>query len=303
MDAKVPIYINPYTDFGFKKLFGEEGNKDLLIDFLNQLLPERHQILELEFKNVEVLPGLAEERKAFFDIHCKSVGGETFIVEMQKAKVKYFKDRALFYSMIPIRDQAQRGGEWNFKLEPVYFIAILDFLYDEKEELAKFRRDISLKDQDCEDFFDKLHFRFLQMPAFKLKEHELVTHFDKWCYFLKNLESFAEIPNILREPIFEKAFQTARVANFTPAQRDAYEQSIMDYIGIREVAVTAKEEGKIEGIIEGKIAGIMERDTQLVIRFHKRGKSAEEISETLDIDILQVQSIIEEYQHQNGAEK
>lgn len=285
MEASKPIFINPYTDFGFKKLFGEEGNKDLLIDFLNELLPSRHQIAALDFKNVEVLPGLAEERKAFFDIHCKSISGESFIVEMQKAKVKHFKDRALFYTTFPVREQATKGAEWDFHLEPIYFIAILDFWYDEENELAKFRRDVCLKDQDCEAFFDNLHFKFLQMPAFNKTEKELQTHFDKWCYFLKNLESFDDIPQILREPVFEKAFQTARVANFTAKQRNAYEQSVMDYIGVREVAVTAKEEGREEGREE--------RDIEHITRFHKKGKSIAEISELLDISTARVQAIIE----------
>jgi len=177
-------YINPYTDFGFKKLFGEEGNKDLLIDFLNQLLPAHHQIANLNFRNVENLADLSAERKAIFDIHCKAVSGERFIVEMQKAKVKYFKDRSLFYVTFPIREQAQTG-EWNFRLEPIYFVAILDFEYDEAEERRKFRRDVALKDQDGDVFFDKLHFKFLQMPLFNKKENELETKFDKWCYFLK----------------------------------------------------------------------------------------------------------------------
>ncbi|TAF68052.1 MAG: hypothetical protein EAZ55_00890, partial [Cytophagales bacterium] len=84
-------YINPYTDFGFKKLFGEEANKDLLIDFLNQLLPPRHQIADLNFRNPESLGDLPAERKAIFDIHCVALSGERFIVEMQKAKLKYFK--------------------------------------------------------------------------------------------------------------------------------------------------------------------------------------------------------------------
>jgi predicted transposase/invertase (TIGR01784 family) len=124
----MPKYINPYTDFGFKKLFGEEANKDLLIDFLNELLPPHHQIAYLTFQNVELLPDTEEERKAFFDIHCMASNGERFIVEMQKAKVKHFKDRALFYTTFPIRDQAKQG-KWNFKLDPIYFIAVLDFFY------------------------------------------------------------------------------------------------------------------------------------------------------------------------------
>ncbi len=105
-------YINPYTDFGFKKLFGEEGNKDLLIDFLNQLLPPHHQIAELTFRNTETLADLPVDRKAIFDIHCMATSGERFVVEMQKAKVKFFKDRSLFYVTFPIRDQAEKG-EWS----------------------------------------------------------------------------------------------------------------------------------------------------------------------------------------------
>jgi hypothetical protein len=118
-------YFNPYTDFGFKKLFGEEGSKDLLIDFLNQLLPTQHQIAKLSFKNPENLSTTLEERKAIFDIYCESASGERFIVEMQKAKMHFFKDRSLFYSTFPIREQGQKGV-WDFRLLPVYFIAILN---------------------------------------------------------------------------------------------------------------------------------------------------------------------------------
>ncbi|WP_027004025.1 Rpn family recombination-promoting nuclease/putative transposase [Hugenholtzia roseola] len=247
-------YINPYTDFGFKKLFGEEANKDLLIDFLNQLLPAHHQIADLNFRNVESLADLSAERKAIFDIHCKAVSGERFIVEMQKAKVKYFKDRSLFYVTFPIRDQAQTG-EWNFKLEPIYFVAILDFEYDEAEERRKFRRDVALKDQDGDLFFDKLHFKFLQMPLFRLQEHELKTRFDKWCYFLKNLESFDHIPNILNEPIFQKAFGTAELASLSAEQRDRYEQSLIQYRDLKSALETAIEEKAVEiaknAILEG----------------------------------------------------
>lgn len=238
-------YINPYTDFGFKKLFGEEGNKGLLIDFLNQLLPSHHQIKDLSFRNLENLPDSTEERKAFFDIHCEAESGERFIVEMQKAKVKHFKDRALFYTTFPIREQAQKG-EWNFELSAIYFVAVLDFFYDENEEKAKFYRDVKLKDQDCETFYEKLHFKFLQMPAFIKTEKELKTKFDKWAYFLKNLESFEDMPQILNEAVFQRAFDTAEVANFTPEQRAEYEQSRMNYLGVKAVSDTAKEEGKKE---------------------------------------------------------
>jgi len=243
-------YINPYTDFGFKRLFGVEANKDLLIDFLNQLLPAKHQIKDLTFKNVENTPDLPEERKAIFDIHCESMTGERFIVEMQKAKIKYFKDRAIFYITFPVREQADKG-DWNFKLNPIYYIALLDFEYEERDEIKKkkpkFRRDVMLLDiEDHEVFFDKLRFTFLQMPAFDKAEKDLITHYDKWCYFLQNLENMDNIPEILQEEIFKKAFKTAEIANLTKDEYKKYIDSLDAYREVKGVRETAIEENKIE---------------------------------------------------------
>ncbi|BCG65480.1 MAG: hypothetical protein methR_P3319 [Methyloprofundus sp.] len=244
-----PKYLNPYTDFGFKKLFGEEVSKDLLIDFLNQLLPSYHQIVELQFKNPENFNDTAKERRAIFDIYCQAENGAKFIVEMQKAKVNYFKDRSLFYSTFPIRGQAEKG-DWDFKLLPIYFIAILDFHYDEQEEERKFRRDVSLKDQDDDIFYDKLHFKFLQMPLFNKQAHELESHFDKWGYFLKNLESFDHIPAILNEPIFNKGFDIAQISHLNPDQYETYQKSLIEYWEVNSVKETAFNEGKLEGKLE-----------------------------------------------------
>lgn len=267
-------YLNPYTDFGFKKLFGEEANKDLLMDFLNQLLPPRHQIANLHFKNVENLPHLSVERKAIFDIYCKSVTGEDFIVEMQKAKINFFKDRALFYSTFPIRDQAKQG-EWDFKLTPIYYVAILDFKYDEKEEQKKLLREVALRDQDGDLFYDKLHFKFIQMPLFNKAEHELKTHFDKWLYFLKNLDNLNHIPAILKEPIFEKAFLTLEEANLTRDQLEQYQKSLLTYWELKGVVDTARDEGKLQGKAEGRLEGKVE----VAIKLKQKGLPLEMISE------------------------
>ena len=291
----MPRYINPYTDFGFKKLFGEEGNKHLLIDFLNQLLPSHHQIHHLYFRNLENLPDTSGERKAFFDIYCVSMSGEQFIVEMQKAKVKHFKDRALFYTTFPIREQAQ-VGDWDFELKAIYFVAILDFFYDENEERAKFYRDVKLKDQDCEIFYDKLQFKFLQMPAFTKTEVELETHFDKWAYFLKNLETFEHIPQILNEKVFQDAFEVAELANMTVEQRNLYESSRMNYLGLKAVSDTAKEEGREEGIEVGMEVGRNEKEIEMILKAYSKGKSVEWISDFLDIPLDRVRQVIAEYE-------
>lgn len=275
-------YLNPYTDFGFKKLFGEEASKDLLIDFLNQLLPAHHQIAELQLNNTENLPDILPERRAIFDIACTSITGERFIVEMQKAKHHFFKDRALFYVTFPIRDQVEKGG-WNFKLSSVYFIAILDFIYDEQEERQKFRRDIALRDQDGELFFDKLHFKFLQMPLFNKTEQELTSHFDKWLYFLKHLVDFENIPHILNEPIFQKAFQIAELANLSREQFAIYEKHLLDYWTTWSVIDTAREEGRQKGVEEGRQEGIVEGRQEGIVEGRQEGKREGELQKALEI--------------------
>ena len=244
-------YFNPYTDFGFKKLFGEEANKELLIDFLNSLLPKEHSIQTLQFRNTEHL-GISEaDRRAVFDIFCQAKSGEYFVVEMQKAKQLYFKERALFYASLPIVEQAIKGKDWDFKLAAVYLIGVLDFEYDEKEERRKFMRDVSLKDQDGDLFYNKLRFLFLQMPLFNKSESELETQQDKWVYFLKNLEAFDSIPSILREPVFEKAFHTAELASMSQKERERYEANLKIYRDNFAVMKTAIMEGEARGRAEG----------------------------------------------------
>ena len=233
-------YINPFTDFGFKRIFGEEVNKDLLIDFLNQLLPEKHQIKDLFYKKTENLGAGETDRKAIFDIYCESQNGDKFIqtVEMQKAKQNFFKDRSLFYATFPIREQAEQG-DWDFQLKAVYCVAILDFAFEEQPASPKFVHTVQLKDQEGAVFYDKLTFIFLEMPKFNLKENELQTQFDKWLYFLKNLERFETIPSKLRDRIFEKAFSVAEIARFNPNQMEAYENSLKYFRDMNNVINTA----------------------------------------------------------------
>ncbi len=283
-------YINPYTDFGFKKLFGEEGSKDLLVDFLNQLLPSHHQIADLSFKNPENLDDTEQGRTAIFDIYCQTDTGAKFIVEMQKAKVNFFKDRSLFYSTFPIREQAEKGG-WDFRLLPIYFIAILDFHYDEQEEMRKFRRDVSLKDQDGELFYDKLHFKFLQMPLFNKQAEELETHFDKWVYFLKNLETFDHIPSILNEPIFNKGFEIAEIAHLKPEQCEQYQKSLLEYWEVKNVKDTAFYEGKSEGLMEGKVEGKKEGKMEVAKALKQQNIAIEIIAATTGLTEAEVEKL------------
>ncbi|AMO19967.1 PD-(D/E)XK nuclease family transposase [Flavobacterium columnare] len=245
-------YINPFTDFGFKKIFGEEASKNLLIDFLNTLLPQHDQIKELSFKNTEQLGITDLDRKAIYDIYCQNEKGEKFIVELQKAKQNFFKERTIYYATFPIREQAEKG-EWNYHLKSVYCIGILDFTFDDYEsepEKSEVVHTIKLKNQNGKVFYDKLTYIYLEMPNFKKQETDLNSRLDKWLYFIKNLEDFQNIPTIFKDEVFTQAFEKAELANFGQWELDKYESSLKVYRDLKSIIDTAFDDGKIEGKIE-----------------------------------------------------
>ncbi|MDP8100373.1 Rpn family recombination-promoting nuclease/putative transposase [Phocoenobacter atlanticus] len=225
IQIKEEKYINPFTDYGFKRLFGEEPNKNLLLDFLNELLKEEQGIItELTYLKNEQLGNTEINRKAVFDLYCTNEKGEKFIVELQKTKQQFFKDRALYYSTFPIQEQAKKGSFWNFKLEKIYTIAILDFVFDEDKDYPhKFRYDVKLKDIETNKIFsDKLNFIYLEMPKFNKSVEELTTRFEKWLFVIKNLNKLERIPQELQEKIFVQLFESAEIAKFSPREYQDY---------------------------------------------------------------------------------
>ncbi len=245
-------YINLFTDFGFKKLFGTEFNKPILIDFLNELLSsETGVITDLTFLSTEQLGRNQFDRRAIFDIHCTNEDGEYFIVELQKAKQNYFKDRSVYYSTFPIQQQAEKG-DWNFKLKAVYTIGILDFIFDEdKTDNDVFHHEVKMVNIKTKKiFYDKLTYIYLEMPKFNKSEDELETHFEKWLFVLKNLHNLTDRPAKLQEKIFSQLFEQAEIAQFDESEYDNYEESLKVYRDLKNVEETAFDDGKIEGKIE-----------------------------------------------------
>lgn len=243
-------YINPFTDFGFKKLFGTEPNKDLLINFLNDvILPQQKKVADLSYRKNEYIGHTEMDRKAIFDLYCISPSGERFIVEMQKAKQNYFKDRSVFYSTFPIQEQAQ-AGDWNYRLSAVYTVGILDFAFNEdsKSNLTKeVRHEVQLKNQKGDVFYDKLTFVYLEMPHFNKSEDELETTYDKWLFVLKHLPNLTERPQKLQERIFQRLFEAAEIAKFSHEEKEQYEESLKSYRDLKNVIDTAFDEGEAKG--------------------------------------------------------
>ena len=250
-------YINPYTDFGFKKLFGTELNKDLLISFLNALFDDKNREIEdVKYLNAEQLGDGYGDRRAVFDVYCMTKDGSRFIVEMQKAEQEYFKDRSVYYATAPIREQAPKG-KWNYRLDAVYTIGILNFTFPNNEyPTDSYIHEVKLKDTgDNHVFYDKLTFVYLEMPKFNKREDELVTMFDKWMFALRNLSRLLERPKSLQERIFKRLFDQAEIAQFTVEERREYAESVKDYWDYYSTMKTAHEKGLAEGVAKGRAEG------------------------------------------------
>ena len=257
-------YVNPFTDFGFKKIFGEEADKNSLIDLLNALLSGRGEgnIKDLSFKNSEQLPETADNRKAVFDIYCENDKGEKFIVELQKARQNFFKERTIYYSTFPIREQVEKGN-WNFELKAIYCIGILDFVFNDYDktdpEADLIVHYVDLKNQLGRTFYNKLTYIYLEMPRFNKTIDELNTRLDQWLYFIKNLEDIQTIPQIFaKDAVFVSAFQKAELAKMTVDEYNKYETSLKGYRDWYNIIDAAKQDSENKGRLEGKLEGRME---------------------------------------------
>lgn len=249
-------YINPYTDFGFKKIFGTNLNKELLVSFLNALLEGKEVIEDVSYLNTEHIGTQEYDRRAIFDVYCVNDKGERFIVEMQRGEQQFFKDRSIYYSSFAIREQAPKG-EWDYELKAVYAICILNFeFYHRNEDVCQFIKLMNVKTNEV--FYDKLTFIYLEMPKFDKQEDQLVTMLDKWMFVLKNLSKLLIRPAALQEKVFTTLFKTAEIARYDRKTRLAYEDSLKNYRDWYSTIKTAENKGEIRGIEKGRKEGIRE---------------------------------------------
>ena len=273
-------YINPYTDFGFKKLFGTAMNKELLISFLNALFAGREVVRDITYLNVEHMGGIELDRKAVFDVYCENELGEKFLVEMQKGEQEFFKDRSLFYSTFAIREQARRGS-WNYELKAVYTIGVLNFVFDRTDD-GRYIHEVRLVDIGTNEvFYDKLAFIYLEMPKFNKTEAELETMMDKWLFVLRNLSSLFERPAALQERVFRNLFEAAEIAKFDRRERYEYEESLKNFRDMYSVIATAEKKGRAEGE--------KAKALEIAAKMKHAGMSAAEISKITGLEEAELQ--------------
>jgi predicted transposase/invertase (TIGR01784 family) len=299
-------FINPFTDVGFKKIFGQEITKDLLIDFLNGLLVNEKSITDITFLDKELLPEYMGDRGVIYDIYCTTESGEQFIVEMQNKQQTNFKERALFYLSHTVARQGERGAHWQFDLKAVYGVFFLNFCLADAPH--KLRTDVVLADRDThETFSDKLRFIFIELPSFHKEESECETDFERWIYVLKNMDTLKRMPFKARKSVFEKLEKIVDIASLTKEERMKYDESIKVFRdqlatisfaeekgwrkGLERGMEEGMEKGMEKGMKKGVEKGMKEKSWEIARNLKKLGVSTDTISQASGLSVEEIENI------------
>ena len=295
-------YINPFIDFGFKKLFGTEANKDILISFLNAVIENTGDpILDLFPKNVEQIGEFNGDKTCYFDVYCQTANGRRFIVEMQNSWEAFFKDRTRYYAARAIQEQGVKGDptkreiaekkektrpkKWNYRLNEVYVIALMNFNFPRKEyKPGEYYHKIMLTDlNDNHVFYDKLTLIYLEMPKVGKADLDMNRPLDRWLRVLYRLWGEEECPPEIDEPVFQKLYREAEYARFTPDQQLTYERSrkreLDIYNEIEGGRILGREEGLLEAARNMKALGL---DNETIMK--ATGLTSDVLHENLETD-------------------
>lgn len=281
-------YIDPRTDFGFKRLLGSEDSKDILKQFLFDILELPDPIAELTFMPPEQLPALPQEQRGIYDVYCVDIMGRRFIVEMQRELFNNIRERALYYSTFAITRQAQRGLEWEFALLPVYCIVVLDFAMD--DEKAFLRRVQLMETTQKTVFYDKLTFVYIELSKFQAPERDL-TPAEKWIYLLRYMPELQEIPAELAQEPFRQVFAISEETALSAEERWFYEGSLKQARTSYGELASARREGIKEGLEQGLEQGEKRKAREIAQAMLRQGSAISFISEVTGLTEEEVNAL------------
>jgi predicted transposase/invertase (TIGR01784 family) len=242
-------FINPFTDVGFKRIFGQEMSKPVLITFLNALLEGERCIVDLKFLDKEQLGEIENGRSLIYDIYCETDTGEHIIVEMQNNFQSYFKERSIYYAARSIIEQGERGTDWEYIINAVYLIALLNFKTNYISQ--ELRTDVALMDMAHGTVFsDKVRLIYLQLPYFTKEPDDCETILEKIIYTLKNMDILKRMPWMAQDAVFKYLAEIADVASLDKEERKKYDANLRAYRDTIAVMNTQYREGERKGRAE-----------------------------------------------------
>lgn len=291
-------FLDPKNDVAFKKIFGTEKNKDILIHFLNDMVTFKNggKIQDVTFLKTVQDPETAALKTSIVDILCRDQKGNNYIVEMQIAKEKGFEKRAQFYAAKAYSSQLYVNGKYH-ELKEVIFLAISNFKMFPKKRAYKSDHiilDKATHENDLKDF----SFTFLELPKFKKKIDDLSDIAEKWAYFFKHAEETSEqdLHKLIgSDHIIERAYQELDRFSWNEEELRTYEQS-EKWMGAYLASLEQKfDEGKAEGRAEGKAEGEKVALLKVVQKMVEEGITIESIATITGLskkDVLNIKNTI-----------
>ncbi len=283
-------FVNPFTDIGFKRIFGQEVSKPILIAFLNSLLEGERKIIDLQYLDKEKIGFSDGDRSLIYDVLCKTDSGEYIIVEMQNKSQPYFKNRSVFYTSRSIIEQGERGSDWEYDIKAVYLIALLNFRLEGLTD--DFRTDVGLLDMKRHTLFsDKVRMIFLQLPYFTKELEECNSIFERIIYVLKHMDILQRMPFLAQDAVFKRLSEIADVASLSKEDRLKYDESLKHYRDTIAVMHGQWMEGHASGLAEGMEKGIEENKRENALRMKAKGFDTVVIAEITGLDLETINSL------------
>ncbi len=271
-------FVDITNDIAFRKIFGNENRKEVLISFLNAvlLLENDKKILTVDILTPYQLPELKGGKVTIVDVKAKDENQKTYIVEMQVAEMDGFDKRVLYYASKSYSSQIERGDLYE-KLNPTFFIGILDFEITQNKDYISRHKIVDI--ETGENLISDIEFNFIELPKFNKKETQLKTIIDQWVYFIKNAENLEVIPKNVIDEGLKSAYDDADRHNWTKAELDAY-----DYVLMRE----QDDIGRIN--LATKRASNQEKEN-IAKNLFKLGLSVEDIAKSTGLTNEQVKKL------------
>lgn len=241
-----PRFIDIMLDDWFKRSFGEERNKRLLLALLNLILPER-KICDVTYVGTEHVNPMPRMKNVRIDVECVSEDGSRFMVEMQKERQDYFTERMLYYSTYAVQKQEEHGDDYGFM--PVYVIGIMNFRLHEEPGIVEYRYRIR-RDGSEELMTDKLTYIFLELPNHRAMDDPEATRLDRFCYYLRSMASLRVRPQSDGDELIEMLLDSADFTKFTPEERVKYQNDMTTERDIRNQMAYRERLGREERSIE-----------------------------------------------------
>lgn len=275
-------FADPKNDVAFRKIFGNENKKVILISFLNSVLALKngYKIVDLTFKDSYQLPKISSLKSSIIDVKVKDQKENSYIVEMQVSETDGFDKRVQYYVSKEYANQIEKGDDYP-KLTPVVFIGVLDFKYFKGKDYIT--QHIILNKKTMENELKDINFNFIELPKFKKKVNECKNLVDKWIFFIKNAKNLKIVPEGIGDKGLREAYKELDKHNWSKEELEVY-----DYFSMRE----QDERGKMTLAIRRAQEQGMEKGIQKIAKEMKRnGESIEKIIRYTNLNAEEIEKL------------